>query len=193
MTKQRFFNRLFHFAVLIAVFALLVTTSVYITNHVTTNEDAQEFVQEFGHVGVLLISFVIGVSVISPVPAGTFSPIFTAGGIDIITVILLAVVGTMLANFVSYFIGRLGHDFTNTNYPKIQKKVIEIYEEKKAMVPFLIFGFAAFIPLPDEIYLIPLGVMGVKIRDFIIPLFLGTLFFQTVTALGFQNIFQLVL
>lgn len=192
MTKQKLLNRLFHFIILIGAFILLAGVSIYIADHVTNNEDAQQFIQQFGYIGVILISFITGVSVISPVPAGTFTPIFTAGGIDIVIVIILAVTGTMLANFVSYFIGRLGNEFTNTNYPEIQKRIVKIYEEKKALVPFLIFGFAAFIPLPDEIYLIPLGVMGVKIRDFIIPLFLGTLFFQTITAFGFQNIFQLV-
>ncbi len=99
----------------------------------------------------------------------------------------------MAANFISYYIGLLGHDFTNTHYPKIQKKIISIYAEKKELLPYFIFGFAAFIPIPDEIYLIPLGMIGVKIRDFIIPLFLGTIFFQTATAFGFQNIFQILL
>ncbi len=172
---------------------MIFSTSIYLTHYVTNDINAQIFVQQFGYIGVLLISFITGLSLISPVPAATFTPIFTAGGIPLFVTIALAVIGTMGANFISYYIGRLGHDFTNTHYPKIQKKIIRIYSEKKELLPYLVFGFAAFIPIPDEIYLIPLGMIGVKIRDFIIPLLLGTIFFQTVTAFGFQNVFQILL
>jgi membrane protein YqaA with SNARE-associated domain len=193
MPKYKITNRILHFIMLVGIVALLFSTSFLLTQHVTSDESAQLLVQQFGYTGILLISFITGLSMISPVPAATFTPIFTAGGINIITIIALAVVGTMLANFISYIIGRLGHDFTNTHYPKIQKRIIKIYTERKDLLPYLVFGFAAFIPLPDEIYLIPLGIIGVKIRDFIIPLFLGTAFFQTITAFGFNNIFQLIL
>ena len=193
MTRYNIVNRILHIIMLIGIIALLLVTSFLLTQHVTSDESAQLLIQQFGHISILLISFITGISMISPVPAATFTPIFTAGGINIITVVTLAVTGTMLANFVSYAIGRLGNDFTNTHYPKIQKRIIKIYTEKKEYLPYLVFCFAAFIPLPDELYLIPLGVIGVKIYDFILPLFLGTAFFQTITAFGFNNIFQLIL
>jgi membrane protein DedA with SNARE-associated domain len=112
---------------------------------------------------------------------------------NILVVITLTIIGTISADFVSYYIGRLGHNFTNTHYPKIQKYIMKIYTERKKLLPYLVFGFAAFLPFPDEIYLIPLGIIGVKIREFILPLLLGTIFFQIMTAYGFQNVFQIFL
>lgn len=190
---SKFFNirKIVHLSFILILIASLFSFSIYLTNHVTNDLSAQQFIQQFGYIGIFLISFITGLSLISPVPAATFSPIFTAGGISLFTTITLAVIGTMCANFISYFIGRLGHDFTNTHYPKIQKKIFSIYLEKRVLLPYLVFGFTAFIPIPDEVYLIPLGVIGVKIREFILPLFLGTVFFQTVTAFGFHNIFQI--
>jgi len=193
MTKYKIAKRVLHFIILICLIALIFAVSILLTQHVASDESAKALVQEFGYVGVLLISFITGLSMISPVPAAAFTPIFTAGGMGIITVIALAVAGTMLANFISYAIGRLGNDFTNTHYPKLQKRIVKIYTERKELLPYLVFAFAAFVPLPDEVYLIPLGIIGVKLREFILPLFLGTIFFQAVTAFGFDNIFQLIL
>lgn len=186
-------HKIFHFLSVLFIVVVIFSTSIYLTSYVTNDIDAQLFVQQFGYIGVLLIGFITGMSLISPVPAATFTPIFIAGGIPIFTTIILAVIGTMCANFVSYYIGRLGHDFTNAHYPKLQKKIIQLYSERKELLPYLVFSFTAFVPFPDEIYLIPLGIIGVRIRDFIVPLFLGTIFFQTMTALGFHNIFQIIL
>lgn len=193
MPKQNKLKRIFHLFLFVSLVILIVSFSILLTQYVANNENAQLLIQEFGHIGIIIISFLIGVSGISPVPAGTFTPIFTASGIHIITVITLAVVGTMLANLASYYIGRLGHKFTNANYPKIQEKVVALYSEKKKLIPYFVFMFSGFVPFPDEIYLIPFGVMGVKIKEFIIPLILGTTLFQTATALGFNSIFQIIL
>ncbi len=193
MLKHGNIKRLIHFTLLLCVAALMILVSIYLTQHVVNSESAQALVQQFGYISILIISFTIGISMILPVPAATFTPIFTAGGIHILTVIILAVTGTMLANFVSYFIGRLGNKFAVNHYPDIQKKIFALYTERKELLPYMVFGFAALIPLPDEVYLIPLGIIGVKIKDFILPLFLGVTFFQTATTFGFQNVFQFLL
>ena len=191
MTESNLSKKIFHSLLIVIANIGIFSLSIYLTKYVANDEGAQILVQQFGYIGVLLISFITGLSFISPVPAATFSPIFTAGGIPLFVTITLAVIGTMCANFVSYFIGRLGHNFTNTHYPKIQQKIFHIYTKRKELLPYMVFGFAALIPMPDEVYLIPLGIIGVKLREFILPLFLGTVFFQTVTAFGFHNIFSL--
>lgn len=193
MTNNLKLNKILHFIVLVSLITTLIFSSYFLTKYVISDTAAQLFVQEFGYIGILIISFITGLNMISPVPSTTFTPIFTAGGISIFTVIIISVIGTMLANLLSYAIGILGHDFTKANYPETKKRILKMYSEKKEILPYLVFGFAALIPIPDEIYLIPLGIIGVKMKDFIIPLLLGTIFFQTVTAFGFQNIFQIFL
>lgn len=193
MTKSSFMRKLLHFLYITFIVIAIFSLSIYLTKYVANDIGAQLLVQQFGYIGVLLVGFITGLSMISPVPAATFTPIFIAGGISLFTAITLSIIGTMCANFVSYYIGKLGHDFTNAHYPKIQKRILKIYSERKEILPYLVFGFAAFIPIPDEVYLIPLGIIGVKVREFILPLFLGTIFFQTLTAFGFHNIFSLLL
>jgi membrane protein DedA with SNARE-associated domain len=143
--KRTFINKSLHFLSITFIVAVIFSASIFLTEYVANDIGAQLLVQQFGYIGVLLVGFITGLSMISPVPAATFTPIFTAGGIPLLTAIGLSVIGTMCANFVSYYIGRLGHDFTNTHYPKIQKRILNLYIERKELLPYLVFGFTAFV------------------------------------------------
>ena len=193
MSEYLNLKKIAHLTIILLIITLLLSLSIYLTKYVANDLAAQLFVQDFGYIGVLLISFIAGLNLFIPVPAATFIPIFTAGGISLLTAIPLLIIGTMTANLLSYVVGRLGNQFTRLHYPRIQQKIFRLYFERRELLPYLVFCFAAFIPVPDEVYLIPLGIIGVKLREFIVPLFLGTVFFQTMTALGFQNIFQIIL
>lgn len=185
-TRKKAFN-VFIFLVLLGGTLFL---SFLLTKYVTQDNDSIALIQKFGPIGIVIISFIAGLNVIVPIPAATFIPIFTAGGISLTFATILLIVGTILADLVSYAIGIYGSKVTTTHYPHIQQKLIKLYTDKKAWVPYLIFGFAAFIPFPDEIYLIPLGIIGIKLRQFIIPLLLGTALYQTLAAFGIYNIFK---
>jgi len=193
MTKHINVKKLIHLAFILAIMAILLLLSISLTQFVTTDESSQLLIQEYGYIGVLLISFIAGLNLLIPIPAASFIPIFTAGGISLLVAIPLLVAGTMCANLFSYVLGRIGNDFTNTHYPNAQKKIEKIYLERKEWLPYFVFVFAALSPIPNEVYLIPLGIIGVKLREFILPLFLGTIFFQSMTALGFENIFRFIL
>jgi len=175
------------------VFALLVYVSLLLTQFVTDDSSSQLLIREFGYIGIILISFVSGINFLVPVPASTFIPIFTAGGIALPVAIILLVIGTMSANILTYYIGRAGHKLTKIKYPTIQEKILSVYENKKHLLPYFVFLFAALIPFPNEVYLIPLGIIGIKLKVFILPLLSVTILFQSLTALGFQNVFDLFL
>ncbi len=177
------------FVILVIV---VIIGSFYLSTIVASDEYAQSLVQSYGGMAVLLLSFVAGLNLLIPVPAATFVPVFTAGGMDLFSIIILLVAGAMAANLLTYALGRFGHAITNSHYPALQKKFTTFYTKHKNSLPYLIFGFAAFIPLPDEIYLIPLGLIGVGLRVIILPLTLGTIVYQTLASLGFSNVFRLL-
>lgn len=178
----------------ILIFLLVLLVSAYLSfllaQFVSTDFGSQKLVQDFGHLGILVISFVAGLNALVPVPAATFVPIFTAGGISLPTIIILLTIGTMAANLISFAIGVYGGNITETHYPEVQKKLLAFYKGKERWLPYFVFGFAALIPLPDEVYLIPLGVIGIKLKHFIIPLTIGTFIYQTLTAYGIDNVFK---
>ena len=185
-TKKKTFNA----AIFLALLGGTLYLSFLLTKYVTQDETSIALIQEFGPIGILIISFIAGLNALVPIPAATFIPIFTAGGISLPFATLLLITGTLCADLVAYAIGIYGSKVTSAHYPNLQQKLIKLYTDKKKWVPYLIFGFAAFIPFPNEIYLIPLGIIGIKLRQFIIPLLLGTALYQTLAALGVYNIFK---
>jgi membrane protein YqaA with SNARE-associated domain len=178
----------------ILVFLLVLSTSVYLSlllaQYVSADDVSQKLIQDFGHLGILVISFVAGLNALVPVPAATFVPVFTAGGISLPTIIIFLTIGTMAANLISFAIGVYGGNITETHYPHIQKKLLAFYKGKERWLPYFVLGFAALIPFPDEVYLIPLGIIGIKLRHFIIPLTIGTFLYQAMAAYGVDNVFK---
>jgi membrane protein DedA with SNARE-associated domain len=103
------------------------------------------------------------------------------------------VIGTMAANLFSYVAGRYGGKVVKSHYPSLQQKLINLYRNHGRWLPHFVFGFTALVPLPDEVFLVPLGIIGVKLKHFILPLLLGTIFYQTFAAYGIDNIFKFLL
>lgn len=162
----------------------------FLSQHVSSNEASQQLIQNFGYIGIFAISFIAGLNLFIPIPAATFVPVFTAGGISLFEIIVFLVIGTMAANLLSYFLGIYGGKISNAHYPELQKKLIRLYQKRKKWLVYFVFIFTALMPLPDEVFLIPLGVVGVKLRQFIVPLLLGTICYQTLATFGVHNIFK---
>ncbi len=190
MTKRK---KAFNVFLFLLILGGGLTASFFLSQYVASNNGSQVLIQEFGHVGILLISFIAGLNLFIPIPAATFVPVFTAGGISLFEIIVLLVVGTMAANLLSYFLGRYGGKITHTHYPELQKKLVALYTKRKEWLVYFVFLFTALMPLPDEVFLIPLGIIGVRLQQFIVPLVLGTICYQTLAAFGIHNIFKFLL
>lgn len=187
MTRRK---KVFNLILFLGLISAALFGSFLLADYIANDHTSRELIQDYGYFGILLVSFVAGLNFIVPIPAATFVPVFTAGGISLPEIILFLVLGTMAANLLSYYLGRYGGTITNSHYPTIQKKLLSLYRGKSKWLPYFVFGFAAFIPLPDEVYLIPLGIIGVKLKQFIIPLVLGTATYQTLATLGVDNLFR---
>jgi membrane protein YqaA with SNARE-associated domain len=189
MTRRRIVN--------LVIFLSLITVGVFgslvITEFVIANPEYQAMIQEFGFLGVLLISFVAGLNLFLPLPAATFVPVFTAGGMSLPSVIFFLIVGTMAANLFAYTAGHYGGKVAKIHYPAFQEKMTKLYQNHRRYMPHFVFLFTALIPLPDEVFLVPLGIIGVKLKQFILPLLCGTIFYQTFAAYGIDNIFKYLL
>lgn len=189
MTKRRAFNLMMFLGLL----SLGIFGSLLLTQYVIANPTHHELIQKFGFLGVLFISFVAGLNLFLPVPAATFVPVFTAGGMGLPSIILFLIIGTMAANLFSYVAGRYGGKVVKSHYPEIQQKMIHLYKDHARFLPHFVFLFTALVPLPDEVFLVPLGIIGVKLKKFIVPLTLGTIFYQTFAAYGIDNIFKFLI
>lgn len=179
--------------VLVIVFlcAAIVFSTVETATFVSSNNGAQALVSKFGYIGILVISILAGVNIFVPVPAATFTPIFIAAGLSMPHIILLLIVGTTIADIAGYTVGRLSKDFASERYPKTYNRIFYMRQQHHKLLLPLVFAYAAFIPFPNEAFLIPLALVGVRLRTFIIPLVLGTAINQILLVYGIQNIFSI--
>lgn len=163
--------------------------ALFLAQYVEHNAAAQALVSQFGYAGIVFLALVAGLNVILPIPAASFTPVFLAADLSMPLIILSLVVGTIIADFIGYLIGRFGHTFVSTHYPKTQQKLRTIREQhRRWLLPFVGF-YAAFVPFPNEAMLIPLAVSGVRFSALLIPLLIGNAINQTILAYGINNFF----
>ncbi|OGG66073.1 hypothetical protein A3I99_02150 [Candidatus Kaiserbacteria bacterium RIFCSPLOWO2_02_FULL_45_11b] len=187
MTRRK---KVFNIILFLGLISAALFASFILADYIANNHSSRELIQDYGYFGILLVSFVAGLNMFVPIPAATFVPVFTAGGISLPEIIFFLIIGTMAANLLSYYLGQFGGKITKSHYPNLQKKLVTLYSSKRKWLPYFVFGFAAFIPLPDEVYLIPLGIIGVRLTQFIIPLIIGTTVYQGLAAFGVDNLFR---
>lgn len=183
--------RKFAYYIAIALFALcLIAFAFYAATIVSANGAAREFVGQFGVLGILIVAFISGLNIVVPIHAATFTPIFIEAGFQISTIILVFVVGTTLADLVGYAIGAWGKQAAEVKHPRIHKKLTAFNERHGKLMFPAIFLYSAFVPFPNEVILIPLGLIGFRLRTLIIPLVLGTFLNHTLYTFGFINVFE---
>jgi membrane protein YqaA with SNARE-associated domain len=166
--------------------------SLLLANFVSNNEVAQGMVGQFGYLGILVLAIIAGVNVILPVPAATFVPVFLAAGMWMPFIIITLVIGTIIADYAGYFVGRWSREFAKDHYPNTYRKVLSLNEKHHNLLLPFVFFYAALVPFPNEAFIIPLALIGVKFRFILIPLILGNLINQSMLAFGTANIFTLL-
>ncbi len=105
--------------------------------------------------------------------------------IEPILLIISASIGAALGEFLAYILGFAGKKAIE-NKEKYQKQVEsmkKILEKRPVLVQFLIF-FMALTPLPDDVILIPLGLVGYGFIRSFIPCFLGKLTLMIILVVG---------
>lgn len=175
----------------LGVLALAMLSGIFLLATIISDDKAaQELVQRLGYVGVLIVSFIAGLNAIVPVPAGSFVPIFLAAGLSMPLIIATLVVGTTLADLLAFYVGMKGREFAAAQHPRVINFTTWLRSGKEPYIIPGVFLYAAFSPIPNELILIPLALAGVRFRTLVLPLFLGTIVYQTAFALGAQGIFN---
>ena len=177
---------------------LLLISTVFIgvlqlASYVLDNAEAQALIQKYGYLGVLIIAIIGGLNFLVPIPAPTFTPIFLAGGLSLPWIIVWLVIGTTIAELLGFGFGKLGKLYVTDQYPKTYARLESLRQNHIHWIPWFVLGYASFVPFPNEAFLIPLGILGIRLRTFILPLIVGSAVYHTLVALGVSNIFSLFL
>ena len=186
------YKKLTPFLLVAAALLVVVILALLAADTITRSTEIQSFIAQMGYVGVIIIAIIGGLNIFVPIPAVTLTPIFTASGLSLPLIILSLTIGTLIADYIGYVFGMVSRSYLFNQYPKI----ISWLEHKVTTRPHLLFPltflYAAFMPLPNEVIVIPFAVLGIKFKRLFVPLLLGNLINQTMYAVGFQTVFNWV-
>ena len=173
----------------IAAVGLAIAVIAWAHNIATGDERILAAIERFGYPGVFLLGVVSGFNVVVPVPAISFLPVMTAAGLDAVVCVLVISAGMTLGDMLGFALGRAGRRLVER--PGWLRK-LEAMRERHWLAPYvLLFFYAAFAPLPNELIVIPIALMGCTWYGVFAAALGGNLLFNTMLAIGFEGIFGL--
>lgn len=161
-------------------------------NYLKTNGELAALIESTGILGTIIVALIAGLNPVLPVPPATFAPAFNAAGLSIPLIITGYVIGTVIADSVGYFLARFGSPYLSSNYPKVASRVNHFLDNHNRLVIPFIWFYSAFVPLPNELMLVPLGLARYDYRKLLLPIILGNIFHHTILVLGYQQVFRLL-
>ncbi|MEM1515213.1 MAG: VTT domain-containing protein [Candidatus Bathyarchaeia archaeon] len=139
----------------------------------------ENIVSKYGYLGVFLMSFIGSSSIIFPIPYTVM--IFMLGGwFDPNLLALLAGAGSALGEILGYLIGYYGGFFISEKRRKQMEPIIRAFRRYGAIVVFIF----ALTPLPDDLLLIPLGIMRISFIKVFLPCIFGKIVMCFILAYG---------
>ena len=145
----------------------------------------QTFAEQYGYLGIFLISLLGAMSIFVPIPYTIV--IFILGGLQDIVgnwvfeplwIAVAAGAGAAIGEFSGYLIGMGGRRVISGKYKKRMEFLTKLF---KKYGPVAIFVFA-LTPLPDDLLFIPLGVMRYNLLRAFVPALLGKFFSNLIIA-----------
>lgn len=185
-TRQKTWGLLTIFASIILVTVL----ALFLAEWIVQSPEAQATIASLGYFGVVMVAIIGGLNIIIPIPAVTLTPIFTASGLHLPFIILALTGGTIIADYIGYLFGKISRPVLYGHYPKVITWLEETIITRPKLLQLITFIYAAFIPLPNEVLVIPLAVMNIKFRRILLPLLFGNLLNQAIYATSIQSIFS---
>ena len=141
-----------------------------------------QFANQFGYLGVFIISFIGSVSVVFPIPYTIV--IYLLGAVlDPFFVAVSGGLGSALGEFSGYAVGYYGRTVVSEERRRKMDYMVKVFDRYG---PAAIFFFA-LTPLPDDLLFIPLGVMRYPFWKAFIPALLGKTLMTFILAYSGQQ------
>ena len=177
----------------IILLILVILLAFWVSGTVKDSDFVRSLIRQFGYGGIFLIAVVSGFNLVIPVPAISFLPVFLTSGLNTFAVVAIIAAGMTLADFVGYLLGKAGRHLALS---ALERRVANKFEGLKEQLHWspalLLFLFASFIPIPNEVIVIPMAFLGYRLVYILLPVFLGNLVFNSIYAIGTINILKLI-
>ncbi len=147
-----------------------------------------QLVSTYGYAGAFLISIFGNFTIFFPVPFAITIYAFGAT-LDPFLLGLVCGVGSTLGEFSAYLVGRGGREIINERYGEKLDSAKRLVQRYGMPVIFLF----ALLPLPDDLILIPLGMLRYNLKKAMVAAFLGKVLMCLIVAYAGRYSYALVL
>lgn len=134
--------------------------------------DLREYALTNGLWGMFVFALAANATILINVPYSSVAVLLAGLGLNPFSIALVAGVGAMAGELTGYFIGFGGGKLFARGKETKFIALRDVLLRRKRLTPLLIFTFAA-LPIPDDILLIPLGVIHYPFLKMILPMTLG--------------------
>ncbi len=161
-------------AVIIGITVVCVVILVicfYLLACANTQESLQNLVTTFGYPGVFLLGFIGAASVIIPIPYTVVLLVISAPqfGFDPLLLAVFVSFGAAAGELVGYGLGYVGRRVVSKKYDRRLNAMLRIFNRFGVAAVFIF----ALTPLPDDLLLIPLGLLHYNFWKVFIPCVAG--------------------
>lgn len=134
--------------------------------------DAKEYALTHGLWGMFVFALAANATILLNIPYSAVAILLAGFGLNPFVIALVAGVGAMVGEVTGYLIGWGGASLFARNNKKRFEKLRSLLEKKQGVTPLIIFAFGA-LPIPDDIVIVPLGMIRYSFWRMIVPMTLG--------------------
>lgn len=177
-------------AVRLGALALLIAVVTWANLYAAEHDLVREMARRFGYPGIFAGAAVSGFNLVVPIPIIAFFPFFMDVGFDRVLTVVVIALGMTTGDLVGYVLGRTTRDVFA---PKIRGTMarLERLRDRNQVLPFVVmFLYAAFAPLPNEIVVIPLAFLRYPLIGIFTAVLAGNLIFNSLVAFGIVQVFD---
>ncbi|MEM2841792.1 MAG: VTT domain-containing protein [Thermoproteota archaeon] len=139
----------------------------------------EQLAYQYGYIGIFLVCFIGSLSVVFPIPYTLI--IYLLGSVlDPFFVAVSGGLGSALGEVIGYLLGYYGRAVISEKQRRNMDFMLKVFSKYGAMAIFLF----ALTPLPDDLLIIPLGIMHYNLLKFLIPCILGKSLMCFILSLG---------
>jgi membrane protein YqaA with SNARE-associated domain len=148
----------------------------------------EETVRAWGYPGLFAMSALSGFNLLVPIPIVLFFPFFMEIGMNGGATLLTISIGMTTGDLVGFLLGSIGREVVTIPEGRIVRGLRDL--RRRPWVPYaILFGYASFVPLPNELLVIPMAFLGFSIVGIFASTFFGNLIFNALAALGLTGVF----
>lgn len=120
----------------------------------------KEFALNYGYIGFFLIAFIGSLNIAVPFsPTVIFIIPLLSIGLSPWLLVLVGALGATLADAVGYIVGREGEEAFSKHVSRFRFWVENFTQKHPRLTPFALLFWASFVPLPNELWVIPAGII----------------------------------